>query len=490
MSRNFLTSINLNKNQLLNAAIQSLSTAPSSPVAGQIYFDTDTKQLTLWDSTAWVSLAVGGTLEEAIDALTTDDIEEGTTNLYFTDSRALTATASAYDAAGAASTVAGDLTTHISDTTTHGVVGDIVGTSDSQSLSNKTIAGGLLFGTNTSEISDADGTLEVYASQTLNLISNSGDIVLNADGSVYKNSNSAGNELVTQTVLNSFIGDNTVTGATGDTITDRITTAASGALSDAQAYADGLVQGLNVKDSVRVASSTDIDIANATEIDGVTLASGDRVLLYGQSTAAENGIYVFTTSLARAEDQATVDKGDYVLVTNGTHAATGWIATSATAWTQFSAANEYTAGDGIDITTNAISVALDGASLSVSSSGLRAQVAEGGGLNIDATYGLYAQLGDGLITDTMTGDIVFDTANGYGVRKYSAANTALTATSGSVSWTVTHNLGTRNVTVQVFDLATYEQVEVDVARTSTSVVTLSWVSEDVSADAYQVVVVG
>jgi hypothetical protein len=52
--------------------------------------------------------AVGGDISSAvstaIDALDTDDIEEGSTNLYFTNQRALDATASAYDVAGAAST--------------------------------------------------------------------------------------------------------------------------------------------------------------------------------------------------------------------------------------------------------------------------------------------------------------------------------------------------------------------------------------------------
>jgi hypothetical protein len=228
--------------------------------------------------------------------------------------------------------------------------------------------------------------------------------------------------------------------------------------------------------------------ADGSFFDGVdTLQAGNRVLLVGQDTAAENGIYVIGNDggLERAADQPTVDKGDYTLVVEGTYAATGWIATSTTAWTQFSAANEYTAGDGIDITGNEISVNLNGDSLAVSGTGLSANLAEGGGLDTDG--GIYIVTGTGLTVDN-TNALTF--AAGYGVRKYAEANGALTATSGSVSWAVTHGLGTRDVTVQLFDLATYEQVEVDVVRTSTSVVTLSWVSEDVSADAYRVVVVG
>ena len=100
------------------------------------------------------SVSLGGTR-----TLGSDDISEGSTNKYFTDERAqdavgnlvgtgltyndstgaISVTTNTYDAYGSASTVAGDLTTHINDTSTHGVSGDIVGTSDTQTLTNKTL---------------------------------------------------------------------------------------------------------------------------------------------------------------------------------------------------------------------------------------------------------------------------------------------------------------------------------------------------------------
>jgi len=68
----------------------------------------------------------------------TADLAEGT-NLYFTNQRALDATAAAYDAAGSSATVAGNLTTHTSATEAHGATGAVVGTTNTQTLTNKTL---------------------------------------------------------------------------------------------------------------------------------------------------------------------------------------------------------------------------------------------------------------------------------------------------------------------------------------------------------------
>jgi hypothetical protein len=79
----------------------------------------------------------------------TDNLSEGLTNKYFTSQRAQDALSGMYDPAGTAATEAGyvasDLSDHVSDTSAHGVTGNVVGTSDTQTLTNKTIGDTLNF---------------------------------------------------------------------------------------------------------------------------------------------------------------------------------------------------------------------------------------------------------------------------------------------------------------------------------------------------------
>ena len=83
-------------------------------------------------------------------------------------------------------------------------------------------------------------------------------------------------------------------------------------------YVDSVAQGLDVKDSVRVATTANITIATALNvgdaIDGVTLADGDRVLVKYQTTSSENGIYVAGASPARSADMAASSEAAGVFV--------------------------------------------------------------------------------------------------------------------------------------------------------------------------------
>lgn len=125
-----------------------------------------------------------------------------------------------------------------------------------------------------------------------------------------------------------------------------------------KAYVDATAQVLNAKGSVVAATTANITLSGAQTVDGIALVAGNRALVKNQSTASQNGIYVVAAGAwARSADQATPAIGDYTFVESGTvNGHQGWIATTTTAWTQFSAAGEYTAGAGIAISGGAISV--------------------------------------------------------------------------------------------------------------------------------------
>lgn len=79
-----------------------------------------------------------------------------------------------------------------------------------------------------------------------------------------------------------------------------------------------------------------------------------------------------------------------------------------------------------------------------------------------------------------------DGTNYHGLARKHVSNVG---NSASTVFAITHNLGTRDVTVQVFDNSTYETVEVDVARTSTAVTTVTFAVAP-STNAYRVVITG
>lgn len=131
-------------------------------------------------------------------------------------------------------------------------------------------------------------------------------------------------------------------------------------------YVDGVAQGLDTKASVRAATTVNGALATAYEnadvIDGVTLATGDRILLKNQTTGSENGIYTVNASGAPtrstdADSNSEVTPNLYTFVEEGTvNADTGWtltnngaitLGTTALVFTQFSGAGAVTAGAGL-----------------------------------------------------------------------------------------------------------------------------------------------
>ena len=140
-------------------------------------------------------------------------------------------------------------------------------------------------------------------------------------------------------------------------------------------FVEATSQGLDVKDSVKVATTGNITISTALNsgdsIDGVTLADNDRVLVKDQSTPSQNGIYIVGSSPARSSDLAAgADAaGMFTFVEQGTvNADNGFVCTSnkgsavvgtnSLTFAQFSGAGQVTAGDGLDKSGNTLSVDL------------------------------------------------------------------------------------------------------------------------------------
>ena len=141
-----------------------------------------------------------------------------------------------------------------------------------------------------------------------------------------------------------------------------------------KAYVDAVQQGLHIHASVVAATTANItlatDVENGDVLDGVTLATGDRILVKNQSTASQNGIYVVASSGApsRATDfdsPIEIDGGDFVFVTGGTANdnkgfvqinTVGTVGTDAIEFSQFSGAGIFVAGNGLTLTDNSFSI--------------------------------------------------------------------------------------------------------------------------------------
>lgn len=133
-------------------------------------------------------------------------------------------------------------------------------------------------------------------------------------------------------------------------------------------YVDSVSEGLHVHASVSAATVSNIDLAtdveNGDTLDGVTLSTGNRILIKNQTDQTQNGIYVVSASGAptRALDfdsPAEIDGGDFVFVTGGTaNDNTGWVQTNLVgtigndpiSFSQFSGSGTYTAGSGLSLT--------------------------------------------------------------------------------------------------------------------------------------------
>jgi hypothetical protein len=181
-------------------------------------------------------------------------------------------------------------------------------------------------------------------------------------------------------------------------------------------YVDAIKQGLDVKDSVRAATTANITLSGAQTIDGVSVIAGNRVLVMAQTASANNGIYVAAAGAwARSTDadtSAKVTSGMFTFVEEGTaNGNSGYVlitadpivlGTTSLSFTQFSGAGAIVAGNGLSKTGNTLDVNVDASTIEINADTLR--VKDAGITNAKIATGVdAAKIGSGAVSNTEFG---------------------------------------------------------------------------------------
>lgn len=339
--------LDLQKNELRNGVIQVLATPPSSPVTGQIYYNSD--------------------------------INDGAVGL-------MVYNGSAWESVGSVDSISGTAPIQVS--VSGGVATISIDAADSDSAGS---------------MSSAHYNLVQGATDA-----NTASAIVKRDADGDFDARDIGARMVT------------LSGTTTNS-TDAAT----------KAYVDSVAQGLDVKASVHVASTTNIaTLSGLLTVDGHTLEAGQRVLVKNQSTASQNGIYVADSGTwSRADDfdgTPAVTTGAFAFVEYGnTQASTGWvltttgtitIGTTGLAFAQFSGSGSYAAGSGLTLTGNSFSVNVDNSTVEISSGNLQvkdngitsAKMADGSvELNTATVTGTLAAANGGTGASTASDNTVF-----------------------------------------------------------------------------------
>jgi hypothetical protein len=229
-------------------------------------------------------------------------------------------------------------------------------------------------------------------------------------------------------------------------------------------YVDSAVEGLAWKDSCRVATQSNINISSpGATIDGITLSLYDRVLVKSQTSPSENGIRIFngsSSAMTRAADCSTSAELEQAVTTveEGTSAGSTYRQTSI----------NFTLDSG-DVTWTGFGTAAGAAS--------------------ESTAGI-AELATQAEVNTGTDDARIVTP--AKLAAWSNAKLKYTATFGdgaAIQYDITHNLGTKEVMVQVRQASDDAVILCDITCLSTTVVRLNFASAPAS-NALKVVILG
>jgi hypothetical protein len=481
MSRKFLTSIDLNRNELQNGVIHNLATDPGSGVAGQVYFNTVDNTLKVYTGSSWE--AVGST--EFIGDAVNDLLDSGTgISLNYNDAgnsltiantgvTSIAGTANEVSVSGSAGAVTVSLPNSINVDVTGALTGNASTATTLQTPRSIGLGGSL------------SGSVSFDGSQNVTITA---DIV--AD-SVALGADTTGDYVAGASASGAGIS---VTGSGGEgstlTISNTGVTSLSGTANEVTVSASAGAITIGLPDDVTIGGNLGVT-GNLTVSGSVTTLNTETLLVEDNQITLNSNV----TGVPAANAGLEVERG------SSTNASLIWNESS----------DKWAAG----LIGSETAISLEGHQHATSDiTGLQEYVEDTVGTmltdssTVDFTYSdnaggagtftagvitastSYLTTGSGLAVDISSVESKLVT-DGF-PKKYAVGNTSLTSTSGVCTWTVTHNLGTKDVTVQVYEVAAdYNQVEVDVQHTSTSAITIKINSATtITADTYRVVVIG
>lgn len=530
MARNFLTGINLNNNELSNVVITN--SAPGTKVAGNIWYASQHLTLrgtsadktianqddTLYIGTQAITLNQGSGTITALPGLTSVNgttIPLSKTLVVTTDTLAALAATTSSQLASVISDETGSGSLVFANTPT--LVTPVLGVATASSINKVAITAPATSAT----LALADGsTLATSGGNSVTLTSTgTTNVTLPTSGTLVTTASKLSVFAATSSSeLRGVISDETGTGSlvfsASPTFTGNVTvpTPTNGTDAANKTYVDNAVAGLSWKESVHLLATSNVPLTgntNTVTIDShATLTSansGYRLLLTGQTTAADKGIYDYTDNgttytLTRSTDADAYAElnGATTFVLEGTlYGSTSWVQSnyalssfSGQTWVQFNGAQAYNAGNGLTAsgntfnvvgTTDRISVstdAVDIASTYVGQTSITTLGTIGTGTWNATTIGT-TKGGTGLTSFTSGGAVYATstsalttgtlpiTAGGTGattaadartalsaIGKYTATNSSITPSGGLATWRIsaaTHGLPTdQKLTVQVY----------------------------------------
>lgn len=462
MSKKFLSGIDLNKCELQNAVIQNLGTAPGTPAAGQVYFNSTVgdKSIYFYDGTAWVD--VGGDLRSIVagNAISVSGTRDITVNVLYDDSsiglnvsnqlyikaggvtNAMLVNSSLSVVAGAGLTDGGSVALGASVTLNIGAGTGITVNANDVALDTSSTRNTDHSAVVLTAGAGLTGGGDITASRSFAVGAGTG-ITVNADDIAITGAGS-----LTTNYLTKWNG----TGFSNSTITDDGTTVTIGG-------------NLTVNGSITYVNSNTVEIG-----DSIILLNRDEV-----SAPSQNGGIEIERGTSANVSFIWNETSDYwSTVTEPLHV--GSIADAGAAYT----GNKYLVSDsgvikyltsadlagdvitGITISgSNGVAVAGSGTT-SITVSGVNATTSAAG----------VVELATSAEVNALSSSTVAVTPSGLAALRYAATGPAAPAT----SMVVTHALASNDIIVQVYELATGENVECDVVRTTINVVTLGFCS--------------